>query len=69
MTCCGNTSCGCFSNYSAKTWIVVFKNNENDEEVVVHYFEMNVTTCVEEVERIYTEMWPDRIIVSINEKT
>lgn len=66
---CGNSSCSCFSSYASKTWVVRYKQNVSDEDEIVHYFEMNNKTCLEEAERVYKEMWPDRIIVSFNEKT
>ena len=66
---CGNSSCSCFSSYASKTWIVKYKHSESDEDEIIHYFEMINSTCVEEAERVYREMWPDRIVISFNEKT
>lgn len=68
MECGCNSSCGCFSAYGQKTWLVVFKYAD-DEETFQHQYNLSARiTDVSEVERLYQELWPERVIISINEK-
>lgn len=61
--CCG----GCFGGYALKQFKIEFKESE-DSEIVNQTITISKEVTLELMKKVYAEIWPNRIIVSINEE-